>query len=132
MESIGERIAKARRYIGMNQKELCEKANINEATLSRYENGLREPKAAILHRLAEILEVSIDYLLGITEVRNYKTMQDNLNKNVESIYENTREMLKQDGLMLYGKPATKEDIDNILNAMKVGMLMALHKDDDIK
>ena len=43
MESIGERITKARRYLGMNQKELCEKADINEATLSRYENGLREP-----------------------------------------------------------------------------------------
>ena len=26
MESIGERITKARRYLGMNQKELCEKA----------------------------------------------------------------------------------------------------------
>ena len=54
----------------------------------------------------------------------------NLNKNVESIYENTKEMLKQDGLMLYGKPATKDDIDNILKAMKVGMMMALQKDND--
>jgi Holliday junction resolvase RusA-like endonuclease len=39
-------------------------------------------------------------------------------------------MLKQDGLMLYGKPATKDDIDNILKAMKVGMMMALQKDND--
>lgn len=130
MESIGERITKARRYLGMNQKELCEKAEINEATLSRYENGLREPKAATLSKLAEILEVSTDYLLGITDIRNYKTLKDDMNKSVESIYENTKEMLKQDGLMLYGKPATKEDIDHILKAMKVGMLMALEKDND--
>ena len=130
MESIGERITKARRYLGMNQKELCEKAEINEATLSRYENGLREPKAATLSKLAEILEVSTDYLLGITDIRNYRTLQNDINKNVESIYENTKEMLKQDGLMLYGKPATKEDIDSILKAMKVGMMMALQKDND--
>lgn len=130
MESIGDRIIKARRYLGMNQKELCEKAEINEATLSRYENGLREPKAATLSKLAEILEVSTDYLLGITDIRNYKTLKDDMNKSVESIYENTKEMLKQDGLMLYGKPATKEDIDHILKAMKVGMLMALEKDND--
>ena len=115
MESIGERITKARRYLGMNQKELCEKADINEATLSK---------------LAEILEVSTDYLLGITDIRNYKTLQNDVNKNVESIYENTKDMLKQDGLMLYGKPATKDDIDNILKAMKVGMMMALQKDND--
>ena len=130
MESIGERITKARRYLGMNQKELCEKAEINEATLSRYENGLREPKAATLSKLAEILEVSTDYLLGITDIRNYKTLHDDMNNDIESIYENTKEMLKQDGLMLYGKPATKEDVDSILKAMKVGMMMALENNKD--
>lgn len=130
MESIGERITKARRYLGMNQKELCEKAEINEATLSRYENGLREPKAATLSKLAEILQVSTDYLLGITDIRNYKTLQDDMNKDVESIYENTKEMLKQDGLMLYGKPITKDDVDEILRAMKVGMMMVIQKDND--
>ncbi|MGG7060519.1 transcriptional regulator, partial [Clostridium tertium] len=90
----------------------------------------REPKAATLSKLAEILEVSTDYLLGITDIRNYKTLQNDMNKDIESIYENTKEMLKQDGLMLYGKPADKEDIDNILKAMKVGMMMALQKDND--
>ena len=65
-----------------------------------YENGLREPKAATLSKLAEILEVSTDYLLGITDIRIYKTLQNDMNKNVESIYENTKEMLKQEGLML--------------------------------
>lgn len=130
MDTIGERITKARRYLGMNQKELCEKAEINEATLSRYENGLREPKAATLSKLAEVLEVSTDYILGITDIRNYRTLQNDLKTNVESIYENTRELLNQEGLMLYGKPATKDDINSILKAMKVGMMMALQKDND--
>ena len=129
MESIGDRISRARRYSNMNQKELCEKADINEATLSRYENGLREPKAATLLKLAEVLEVSTDYLLGITDIRNYKKLNEDVGKKVESIYESTKEMLNQDGLMLYGKPASKEDIDNILKAMKVGMLMALQDDE---
>ena len=129
MESIGDRISRARRYSNMNQKELCEKADINEATLSRYENGLREPKAATLLKLAEVLEVSTDYLLGITDIRNYKKLNEDVGKKVESIYESTKEMLNQDGLMLYGKPASKEDIDNILKAMKVGMLMALQEDE---
>ena len=127
MESIGQRISRARRYLNMNQKELCQKAGINEATLSRYENGLREPKAATLSRLADLLEVSTDYLLGITDIRNYSTIEDNLEKDIENIYENTKEMLSQEGLMLHGKPATKEDVETILNAMKVGMLMALQK-----
>ena len=130
MDTIGQRITKARRYLGMNQKELCEKTNINEATLSRYENGIREPKAATLSKIAEVLDVSCDYLLGITHIRNYESSQNDLNKDVESIYENTKEMLSQEGLMLYGKPASKEDIDHILKAMKVGMMMALQDDND--
>lgn len=130
MDTIGQRITKARRYLGMNQKELCEKTNINEATLSRYENGIREPKAATLSKIAEVLGVSCDYLLGITHIRNYESSQNDLNKDVESIYENTKEMLSQEGLMLYGKPASKEDIDHILKAMKVGMMMALQDDND--
>ena len=32
--------------------------------------------------------------------------------------------------VLIGKPASKDDIDNILKAMKVGMMMALQKDND--
>ena len=42
MESIGCRISKARRNLDLKQKELALKANITEASLSRYENGIRE------------------------------------------------------------------------------------------
>ena len=60
METMGERIAKARMYMNLNQRELAKKANIAEPTLSRYENGIREPKSAVLARLADALEVSTD------------------------------------------------------------------------
>ena len=36
METMGERIAKARMYMNLNQRELAKKANIAEPTLSRY------------------------------------------------------------------------------------------------
>ena len=53
METMGERIAKARMYMNLNQRELAKKANIAEPTLSRYENGYREPKAGTISQLAE-------------------------------------------------------------------------------
>ena len=67
MGIIAERITKARKELGLNQKELAKKANLTEANLSRYENGLREPKSAVLARLADALEVSTDYLVGLTD-----------------------------------------------------------------
>lgn len=128
MDTIGKRITKARRYLGINQKELCQMLDMNEATLSRYENGFREPKAVTLAKLAEVLEVSTDYLLGVTDIRNYNTLQEDLGNDIEAIFEHTKELLSKDGLMLCKRPATKEDVDNIIKAMKVGMMMAMDRD----
>ena len=71
MGIIAERITKARKELGLNQKELAKKANLTEANLSRYENGIREPKSAVLARLADALEVSTDYLVVLTDEKNY-------------------------------------------------------------
>ena len=63
---IGKRIEYLRRKLDITQKQLAEKAGITEASLSRYENNLREPKAEIIIKLAIALETSADFLLGRT------------------------------------------------------------------
>ena len=63
METMGERIAKARMYMNLNQRELAKKANIAEPTLSRYENGYREPKAGTISQIAEALGISAEVKL---------------------------------------------------------------------
>ena len=37
-------------------------AKMNKSTLSRYENGLQDPIYTVVVNLAEILDVSVDYL----------------------------------------------------------------------
>ena len=130
METIAQRISRARRHLNINQKELAKKANITEASLSRYENGIREPKSAVLTRLAEALEVSTDYLLGLSENRTYEDsdISNKSEKDIKVILENAEKMLKQDGLMFSGKPASKEAIDGVLQAIQMGMLLAIDKE----
>ena len=41
-----------------------------KATLSRYENSKRIPNIEFVEELAKIFDVSVDYLLGRTDVRN--------------------------------------------------------------
>ena len=48
----------------LNQKELAEKANITEASLSKYLNGTREPRNDVVFNIAKALNVTVDYLLG--------------------------------------------------------------------
>ena len=50
---------------GMSQKELAAALNISSATTSRYGTGAREPDIKTLVRIAEILHVSVDELLGV-------------------------------------------------------------------
>lgn len=79
MKSIGERIKALRDSLDLRQKDLADKAGITEATLSRYENNLREPKGEIVSKLAKALNVSTDYLLGSTDNPNAKIYTGDLN-----------------------------------------------------
>lgn len=127
METIGYRISKARRYMNINQKELALKANIPEGSLSRYENDIREPKAAAIIQIADALEVSTDYLLGLTdemEIKNNSLAYKNDVEFNELMASTEKEFLTR--RVLYdGEPVTQEAIDNMLHAMKIGMLLAL-------
>ncbi|MCC0632997.1 MULTISPECIES: helix-turn-helix domain-containing protein [unclassified Clostridioides] len=94
MESLGDRIAKLRKELDINQKELATKVGITEASLSRYENNLREPKSEIIVRLAKALKTSTDYLLGINE--NTKiNREDKLIIESLSVSEKTKQLLEK-------------------------------------
>ena len=60
-----ERLKAIRDSRGITQRHLSEVLNI---TISHYENGTREPSIEILIQMAEVLNVSVDYLVGNTDV----------------------------------------------------------------
>lgn len=53
----------------MTQRELAEKTGLTEAAISRYVNGTREPRGEVLVRMATVLGVTTDYLLGASQAR---------------------------------------------------------------
>lgn len=60
---IGNRIKEARRNASMRQKEVAKILNIPISTYSGYENNHREPSTEMLGRIAEVLGVSVDWLI---------------------------------------------------------------------
>lgn len=68
MNTIGERIVFLREERDMSQKELAVTIDIAPTSLSRYENNLYEPKAEIIKRLADALNTTADFLLGMTDI----------------------------------------------------------------
>jgi transcriptional regulator with XRE-family HTH domain len=62
-----ERLLLARRRRALSQGELAEKAHVFKTDISKYERGQSQPTLPRLHRLATVLGVSADYLLGLRE-----------------------------------------------------------------
>ena len=55
---------------GISQLKLAMDLNMNQNSISRYENGQREADYATLIKFADYFNVSIDYLLRRTENPN--------------------------------------------------------------
>ncbi|MCL1986710.1 MAG: helix-turn-helix transcriptional regulator [Firmicutes bacterium] len=53
---------------GISQKWLADMADATEATISRYVAGKVQPEINIVVRIAEALNVSVDYLCGLTDM----------------------------------------------------------------
>ena len=52
----------------MKQEQLAQKILVSQSSLSGYENGKFEPDSKTLRKIADVFQVSVDYLLGGTEV----------------------------------------------------------------
>lgn len=63
-EQFNERLQQAISRSGMTQKELAEKVGITEAAVSHYLKGDRMPRSAVAVKLADVLNMSVDELMG--------------------------------------------------------------------
>jgi len=64
---IGQRIKETRERSGYTQARLASEADITPAAISQIEAGERTPSTPILRRIASVLKVSSDFLLGTTD-----------------------------------------------------------------
>lgn len=64
---LGGRLRIARMRKGWSQTEVCKKLNIATSNLSGYERGQREPDIKRLAALADLYDVTTDWLVGRNE-----------------------------------------------------------------
>src|SRR5690606_27799155 len=66
-KSIGERIAWARERAGLNKNRFARELGTSWQHVDHWEKGRTEPSLASMRRIAELLSVSIDFLLGVRD-----------------------------------------------------------------
>ena len=85
MSAFSDRINDIMRKRNITQKQLAELANVTESAMSYYVNGTRTPRIQVLSRLAGVLGVTTDYLLGTDSLEpddetQYQYLERNLKK----------------------------------------------------
>lgn len=112
---FGERLAKLRKEKGLTQEELAKALNITRSALSLYEIGKRDPDTETLKKMAEYFGVSIDYLLGRTNLPNgfipeeYQQKHKVTKRDINQ-YEETLKQLKA---IFYNDKVSEEDKEKI-------------------
>lgn len=99
-----------------------EKTGTSYTTFRQWYEGTGDYFNDKLYLIADLYNVSIDYLLGRQEQLPELNNKDQ--KEIQKILDETKEqLLSQDGLMFDGVPATEEDVQKIIMAMQMGMEM---------
>jgi len=96
-------LAKLREELGLTRKEVAEKLNIDQTTYGKYELSKRQPDYDTLQKIASFFNVSVDYLLGRTNVRNSNNNTDEdfpddvkvLMRSVSKLTDKQKEIVKR-------------------------------------
>ena len=83
-EMFSDRLKRTLKERGYSQKELAERSHLTEAAVSKYLSGYRTPHLEILVDLANALNVTTDYLLGVenkSKAENYQLVYEMVQRN---------------------------------------------------
>lgn len=64
----GQRLAELRKDKNLNQEECAALLGISKNSLSKYENNINDPDDKLKLKIAELFNVSLDYLMGAASV----------------------------------------------------------------
>lgn len=62
-----EKLKELRVYHNLSQKELAEKLEVSQRSISSWETGFRQPDFETFEKISKFFNVTTDYLLGISE-----------------------------------------------------------------
>ena len=83
-ETFGQRLQRLRKNAGLTQEEVATKLNITGQAVSKWENDVSAPDISILVELSDILNVSLDELLG--KERETALIPQEQRKNIDKMF----------------------------------------------
>ncbi|OXM85110.1 helix-turn-helix domain-containing protein [Paenibacillus rigui] len=113
----GERIAALREKHSLTQEGLSTKLGITRASLSHYENNRREPDYETIVSIANLFNVSIDYLIGRTE-DPHGVLDEDVREFVDALELSNEHILEKFALTVDGMRLTPEEAKRFINFVR--------------
>lgn len=120
IEKFSYRLIVLMEDFNMRQIDLSKKIGISNVTISRYLSGDRIPRLDVITKIASAFNVSIDYLLGLSDNKNGENANTNTDADIALLAKNLYEL---DGNSHLSKKQI-ELIKNLLMANKSFILSA--------
>lgn len=109
---FNEKLCECRNKRGLSQTAVAKMLNITRQAYNHYETGQRQPTQEVLVKLADIFEVSVDYLLGRTDTVSDDITFDDftyaLHNETQELSEADKQMLLEMAKMLKKRTEEKE------------------------
>jgi transcriptional regulator with XRE-family HTH domain len=108
---FSKRLRSLREEKGITQIDLGNFIGFGHSTISQYESGKRMPDYETLTRIANLFDVTVDYLIGRTDIKTPYPKREK-SKNIE-------EFLEENVVVFDGEPLDEEVKEGILDFLRL-------------
>lgn len=91
---FAERLKELRCEEDLNQAQLAEILGVSPSTIGMYEQGRRTPDLEVLNKIATHFQVSVDYLLGRTDIKNFEDFPEEVQRLTELFLKADKKKIK--------------------------------------
>ena len=108
-----DNLKKAREYSNLSKADISKKLGLKYTTYDNYERGSAEPKLEMLVKIADLLNVSTDDLLG----RTLKNEDEQLEKDIKFLLSDNKQICRKEGLMIFDFDCINKNSVNFVEDM---------------
>lgn len=122
MLSLGDQIKRLRRERKLTQKQLADRLEVDQSTVSNYEQNRKLPDIHMLTKIAEFFNVTLDSLVTArnNSAHELTAEQKAVYKTVSDDNKITLEDLKNKfELIVDGRPATDQEIEDAMRYIAI-------------
>ncbi len=125
---FGQKLKELRKKNLLTQVALGKKIGVSPSAIGMYEQGHREPDYHTLLKICDLFNVSTDYLINTTQkyaIFFNPNFEHDLTNIVNSF---VQALAKQKNITYKGEKLDQQDIQKIIDSIKMAVAYALHKD----